>query len=94
MAIFLAVAALGGWVPGIVFFNMAEVVAYGKWGSSKAFVVDRTDKGDNQGRGSLSAASFCGDEPTGVLSKMQGGVGGFNLSAAGIKVGVGGDIMQ
>jgi hypothetical protein len=94
VAVSLAVAALGGWVPRIVFFNVAEAIAYGERCGSKLFIIDRTDEGDNQGGGSLSGASFCGYKPSRVLAYIQGGVGGLDLSMDGVKVGVGGDVMQ
>jgi hypothetical protein len=59
VAIFLAVTALGGWVPRVVFLNISEVIAYSEQCGSKLFVVDHTYDEDNQGRGSLSSASFC-----------------------------------
>jgi hypothetical protein len=60
VAIFLAVAALGGWIPRILFLNVAEAVAYGERCGSESFVLDHTYEGDNQGGGGLSGASFCG----------------------------------
>jgi hypothetical protein len=94
VAVYLAVAVLGGWVPGIVFLNMAELVTYSMRSGSKAFVIYCTHEGDNQDRGGLSVPSLRGDKPMGVLSESQGGVGGLNLSMDGIEVGIGGDVMQ
>jgi hypothetical protein len=39
LAVFLAVAALGGWVPRIVFLNVAEAIAYGERCISELFVL-------------------------------------------------------
>jgi hypothetical protein len=48
MAIFLAVAALGGEIPGNVFLDVAEVIANGKGGGAEVLVVDRADQGDDE----------------------------------------------
>jgi hypothetical protein len=48
MAVLLAVAALGGGIPGNVFLDVAEVIANGKGGGAEAFVVDRADQGDDE----------------------------------------------
>jgi hypothetical protein len=47
VAVFLAVASLGGWVPRIVFLNAVEAIIYGKQCGSEFFVVDHTYEGDN-----------------------------------------------
>jgi hypothetical protein len=43
MAIFLAVAALGGGIPRKVFLDVAEVIANGKGGGAEVLIIDHAD---------------------------------------------------
>jgi hypothetical protein len=48
MAVFLAVAALGGGIPGNVCLGLAEVIANGEGGGAEPFVVDCTNQGNDE----------------------------------------------